>query len=432
MNNSEKTSGHALFEQARTVIPGGVNSPVRACGSVGTDPVFIARGEGSAIWDTDGRKYIDYVCSWGPLILGHAHPDVVRAVTEAARLGTSFGAPTSAEVELAELIIECLPSVEMVRLVNSGTEATMTAIRLARGLTDRPYIIKFDGCYHGHADSLLVAAGSGVATLGIPGSPGVPEDLARLTISLPYNDLEPVRQAFKNFEDKIAAVIVEPVAGNMGLVLPEEGFLQGLADLSRQHGALFILDEVITGFRLGLGGAQGLFGLDPDLTCLGKIIGGGLPVGALGGKRAIMSGLAPVGDVYQAGTLSGNPLAVAAGLATIKALKNDPAVYDRLEELSSILASGLETEANHTGLKVTGHQIGSMSCLFFNPGPVNDYAAAAKSDLDLFAAFYRKMRDRGINLAPSQFETTFVSAAHSRDDISATLAIAAEVFKELK
>lgn len=421
-----------LFNQAQEVIPGGVNSPVRACRSVGTDPLFIVKGEGARVWDADGHSYIDYVGSWGPLILGHAPTAVIKALTETASRGTSFGAPTEIEVKLARLLIECLPSLEMVRLVNSGTEATMTAIRLARGVTQRTYIIKFDGCYHGHADSVLVAAGSGVATLGIPGSPGVPEELARLTISLPYNDLNPVKETFEAFKDQIAAVIVEPVAGNMGLVLPKEEFLPGLAELTRENGALFILDEVITGFRLGLSGAQGLYNLDPDLTCLGKIIGGGLPVGAIGGKKRVMANLAPTGDVYQAGTLSGNPLAVSAGLATIETLKADPSIYDRIGKLSGQLASGLLDAAQNAGLEVCGHQIGSMSCLFFNPGPVYDYTSAAKSDQDLFAKFYRNCRESGVYLAPSPFETTFVSAAHTEADIEQTLSIAKAVFEDLR
>ena len=421
-----------LFNQAQEVIPGGVNSPVRACRSVGTDPLFIVKGEGARVWDADGQSYIDYVGSWGPLILGHAHTAVIKTLTETASQGTSFGAPTEIEVKLARLLIECLPSLEMVRLVNSGTEATMTAIRLARGVTQRSYIIKFDGCYHGHADSVLVAAGSGVATLGIPGSPGVPEDLARLTISLPYNDLNPVKETFEAFKDQIAAVIVEPVAGNMGLVPPKEEFLPGLAELTRENGALFILDEVITGFRLGLSGAQGLYNLDPDLTCLGKIIGGGLPVGAIGGKKRVMANLAPTGDVYQAGTLSGNPLAVSAGLATIETLKADPSIYDRIGKLSEQLASGLLGAAQNAGLEVCGHQIGSMSCLFFNPGPVYDYASAAKSDQDLFAKFYRNCRESGVYLAPSPFETTFVSAAHTEADIEQTLSVAKAVFEDLR
>ncbi len=421
-----------LFKQAQEVIPGGVNSPVRACRSVGTDPLFIVKGEGARVWDADGQSYIDYVGSWGPLILGHAHPAVIKALAETASRGTSFGAPTEIEVKLARLLIECLPSLEMVRLVNSGTEAAMTAIRLARGVTQRPYIIKFDGCYHGHADSVLVAAGSGVATLGIPGSPGVPEELARLTISLPYNDLSPVKETFEAFKDQVAAVIVEPIAGNMGMVPPKEEFLPGLAELTRENGALFILDEVITGFRLGLSGAQGLYNLDPDLTCLGKIIGGGLPVGAIGGKKRVMASLAPTGDVYQAGTLSGNPLAVSAGLATIEALKADPSIYDRIGKLSETLASGLLDEAQKAGLEVCGHQIGSMSCLFFNPGPVYDYASAAKSDQDMFAKYYRNCRESGIYLAPSPFETTFVSAAHTEANIEQTLSAARTVFKDLR
>jgi glutamate-1-semialdehyde 2,1-aminomutase len=420
-----------LFRRAQEVIPGGVNSPVRACRAVGTDPVFIARGQGSHIWDADGREYIDYVCSWGPLILGHAHPAVTKALEETLVNGTSFGAPTEAETLLAEMIVEALPSADMVRLVSSGTEAAMTAVRLARAATGRPCLIKFDGCYHGHADSLLIAAGSGVATLGIPGSPGIPEEVARLTLSLPYNDLAAVKEAFERLEGRIAGLIVEPVAGNMGLVLPQPGFLEGCAALAREHGALFILDEVITGFRLGFGGAQTLYGLDPDLTCLGKIIGGGLPVGAVVGKRGVMRGLAPVGDVYQAGTLSGNPLAVSAGLAVLQTLKADPGIYERIEALSKTLVSGLVEEATRAGIEVIGHRIGSMSCLFFHPGPITDYASAAHSDRERYGRAYRAFRELGVYLAPSQFETTFVSAAHTEEDIGRTLEAARRVFRDL-
>lgn len=420
-----------LFVQAQTLIPGGVNSPVRACRSVGADPLFIARGQGARIWDVDGREYLDYVCSWGPLILGHAPESVTQAVTRALASGSSFGAPTALEVRLAELLVECVPSLEMVRLVNSGTEATMSAIRLARGITGRPRIIKFDGCYHGHADSLLVAAGSGLATLGIPGSPGVPEEIAKLTLSLPFNDLKTVKEAFAKLGQEIAAVIVEPVVGNMGVVPPKDDFLPGLADLCRENGALFIMDEVITGFRLGLGGAQAYYGLDPDLTCLGKIIGGGLPVGAYGGKKKYMTRMAPEGNVYQAGTLSGNPLAMAAGIATIEALQADPGLYPRIEAMSTALAQGLLERAKHHGHQVCGNQVGSISTLFFTSGPVVDWTSAAKSDTKKYAAFYRGMRQRGVYLAPSQFEATMISTAHTPADIDRTLDAAQDVFKSL-
>jgi len=427
---NEQTS-RKLFQEALELIPGGVNSPVRACRSVGAEPLFIVRGRGSQVWDADGNAYLDYVGSWGPLILGHAHRAVTMALSESVSRGTSFGAPTALEVRLARLVVECVPSIEMVRFVNSGTEATMSAVRLARGVTGRPRIIKFDGCYHGHADSLLVAAGSGVATLGLPGSPGVPEEIARLTLSLPYNDLGPVREAFSQYPEEIAAVIVEPVAGNMGVVGPEGDFLPGLAELAKEHGALLIFDEVITGFRLGLGGAQAWYGIDPDLTCLGKIIGGGLPVGAFGGKREIMSRLAPEGDVYQAGTLSGNPLAMTAGWTTINTLKTDPSIYQRLEEMSAVLARGLVERAEKYGHQVTGNRVGSMMTLFFTPGPVKDYAGAKTSDTEKYARFYRGMRDKGIYLAPSQFEATMVSAAHSMEDIEFTLNAADQVLKSL-
>jgi glutamate-1-semialdehyde 2,1-aminomutase len=420
-----------LFEAARAIIPGGVNSPVRACRSVGADPLFITRGQGARLWDADGNEYLDFVGSWGPLILGHAHEAVLAAIAQAMSQGTSFGAPTELEIELADLLVECLPSVDMVRVVNSGTEATMSAVRLARAVTKRSRIIKFDGCYHGHADSLLVAAGSGVATLGIPGSPGVPQEIAGLTLSLPYNDLEPVREAFRAFDDQIAAIIVEPVAGNMGVVPPRQEFLPGLASLAEDNGALLIFDEVITGFRLCLGGAQARYGLDPDLTCLGKIIGGGLPVGAFGGKQEIMSQLAPEGTCYQAGTLSGNPLAMAAGKAAIETLKNDPGIYDRLEETASALAEGLLACAKKHQIPVWGNRVGSMSTLFFTPGPVTNYAEAARSDTDRYAAFYRGMREQGVYLAPSQFEATMVSAAHRSADIDRAVHAADQVFKYL-
>ncbi len=416
-----------FFEQANKVIPGGVNSPVRACKSVGADPVFINSGTGPFLIDVDGREYIDYVASWGPLILGHAHPEVIAAVQAAAENGTSFGAPTWQEVELAQLICEMIPSVEMVRLVNSGTEATMSAVRLARGYTGRKKIVKFDGCYHGHADSFLVKAGSGVATLGIPGSPGVPEEIVAHTISLPYNDLEAVEKTFAQAGDDIAAIIVEPVAGNMGVVPPKEGFLEGLREITLEHGALLIFDEVITGFRVGPSGAQGLYGVMPDLTCLGKIIGGGLPVGAYGGRAEIMKHIAPEGPVYQAGTLSGNPIAVAAGLATLKILSR-PGVYERLEELSSRLAQGLAQAAQEAGAKVTFNRVGSMMTCFFREGEVIDFASAAASDTERYGQFWREMLARGVYLAPSQFEAAFVSLAHTEEEIDHTIEAAREAF----
>ncbi len=420
-----------LFKEARVYIPGGVNSPVRACRSVEADPLFIVRGRGARIWDADDNEYLDYVGSWGPLVLGHGHAAVRKAVNEALERGASFGAPTALEIRLAKALCDCIPSMDMVRMVNSGTEATMSAIRLARGVTERPRIVKFDGCYHGHADSLLVAAGSGVATLGIPGSPGVPEEVANLTLSLPFNNLESVRDAFKRYPGELAAIIVEPVAGNMGVVPPEEGFLTGLAELAKENGALLIFDEVITCFRLGLGGAQTKYGIDPDLTCLGKIIGGGLPVGAFGGKKDIMCRLAPEGNVYQAGTLSGNPLAMAAGLATVEALREAPGFYQRIEETAAALANGLVERARANGLEVTGNRAGAMCTLFFTAGPVIDYASAATSDTQKYGQYYRGMRERGIYLAPSQFEATMISAAHSAEDVDRTLAAADEVFRSM-
>ncbi|MBX6422325.1 glutamate-1-semialdehyde 2,1-aminomutase [Thermosulfurimonas sp. F29] len=424
------TRSRSYFAEAVKVIPGGVNSPVRACRSVGADPIFFERGEGPYLVDVDGRRYIDYVASWGPLILGHAHPEVVAAVKAAAEGGTSFGAPTWAEVELARLICACVPSIEKVRLVNSGTEATMSAVRLARGYTGRKKIVKFDGCYHGHADSFLVKAGSGVATLGIPGSPGVPEEIVANTVSLPYNDLEAVKDCFSRMGREIAAVIVEPIAGNMGVVPPEPGFLEGLREITRKHGALLIFDEVITGFRVGLSGAQGLYGVEPDLTCLGKIIGGGLPVGAYGGRAEIMDHIAPEGPVYQAGTLSGNPLAVAAGLATLRILTR-PGTYERLEELSSRLFEGLFEAARAAGLRVTGNRVGSMMTLFFREGRVTNFAEAAASNTELYGAFWRAMVKRGVYLAPSQFEAAFVSLAHTEEEIERTIEAAREAFKEV-
>jgi glutamate-1-semialdehyde 2,1-aminomutase len=419
----------SLFKTAQQVIPGGVNSPVRAFRGVGGTPVFVARGEGARVVDEDGRSYIDFLGSWGPLILGHAAPPVVEAVTEAVRRGTSYGAPTGGEVEMAELIAKALPSVEMVRLVSSGTEAAMSAIRLARGATGRDVIIKFDGCYHGHADSLLVKAGSGGATFGVPDSQGVPPALAALTVALPFNDLGAVRQTFEARGAEVAAVIVEPVAGNMGVVPPAAGFLAGLRDLCTRHGALLIFDEVITGFRIAAGGAQALYGVRPDLTCLGKIIGGGLPVGAYGGRRDLMERVAPLGGVYQAGTLSGNPLAVTAGLATLRAL-TDPAVYGRLETSSARLQQGIVDAAAGAGVPVTVNRVGSMLTAFFTAGPVTDYASAKRADTKRYARYFHAMLERGVFLAPSQFEAAFVSLAHSAADIDSAGAAAAEAMRE--
>lgn len=425
----KETSDH-LFERASRYIPGGVNSPVRAGKAVGIDPLFIARADGALLWDADGNEYIDYVCSWGPMILGHSHPEVVQALEESIRLGTSYGAPTEREVEMAETIVEMVPSIEMVRMVNSGTEATMSAIRLARGYTGREKIIKFDGCYHGHADSLLVTAGSGVATLGIPGSPGVPKNLASQTISLPFNHMESLDQAFQRFGPEIAAVIVEPIPGNMGVIVPQQQFLDGLSRTTREHGSLLIFDEVISGFRVAPGGAQELFGITPDLTCLGKIIGGGLPVGAYGGKKDIMSKMAPQGDIYQAGTLSGNPLAMAAGLATLRVLRKGD-VYKELEERSNSLFSGLGGAARAAGIPSVINRVGSMGTIFFTADPVTDFETAKASDQDLFKGYYRRMLEQGIYLAPSPFEASFVSTAHSQDIIQKTIACAEKAFRDL-
>ncbi|MEW6187811.1 MAG: glutamate-1-semialdehyde 2,1-aminomutase [Thermodesulfobacteriota bacterium] len=416
-----------LFERGKKVIPGGVNSPVRAAKSVGTIPLFISRAEGSKIYDADGKAYLDYVGSWGPLILGHAHPQVVAAVRKAAEKGTSYGAPTEAEIELAERIVSLVPSIEMVRLVTSGTEATMSALRLARAYTNRPLIVKFDGCYHGHGDSFLIKAGSGIATLGIPGSPGVPEEIASLTLSLPYNDLEKVRETFKELGERIAAVIVEPVAGNMGVVLPLPGFLEGLREITTQYQSLLIFDEVITGFRVSLGGAQERFGILPDLTTLGKIIGGGLPVGAYGGRKEIMTLIAPEGPVYQAGTLSGNPLAMAAGLATLDILSRK-GIYEALEEESAFFFGRLDELARERGIPFTTTRIGSMGSLFFTSDPIRDYETVQKASTETYARFYREMRRRGVYLAPSAFEALFLSLAHSREDLEKTLDTAGEVF----
>ncbi|MBI2544692.1 MAG: glutamate-1-semialdehyde 2,1-aminomutase [Candidatus Rokubacteria bacterium] len=411
MNRSD-----SLFEAAQRLIPGGVNSPVRAFRAVGGRPFFVERGEGARIWDVDGRSYLDFLGAWGPLILGHAPAVVVEALSAAARRGTSYGAPTPREVEIAEAISQAMPSIQTLRLVSSGTEAAMSAIRLARGATGRDVIIKFEGCYHGHADSLLVKAGSGGATFSVPDSAGVPASLAALTLTVDFNDLEAVEIAFRDHRDKVAAVIVEPVAGNMGVVPPAPAFLEGLRDLCTHYGALLIFDEVITGFRVAYGGAQSLYGVIPDLTCLGKIIGGGLPVGAYGGRRDLMEHVAPLGGVYQAGTLSGNPLAVAAGLATLRALK-DAGVYQRLETLGARLQAGLETASRAAGVPATVNRVGSMLTLFFTEGPVTDFASAKRSDTGRYAKFFHAMLARGVFLAASQFEAAFVSLAHSEADI---------------
>ena len=419
-----------LFEKAKEYIPGGVNSPVRAGQAVGIDPPFISKANGCVIWDVDGNEYIDYVCAWGPMILGHAHPEIVNALEERVKLGTSYGAPTELEVEMAGIIVEMVPSIEMVRMVNSGTEATMSAIRLARGYADRKKIIKFDGCYHGHADSLLVSAGSGLATLGIPGSPGVPQDLARHTISLPFNDLENVSQAFNKFGPEIAAVIVEPIPGNMGVINPDQAFLKGLRELTKEYGALLIFDEVISGFRVALGGAQELYNIMPDITCLGKIIGGGLPVGAYGGKREIMTRMAPQGDVYQAGTLSGNPLAMAAGVATLKILK-EKSPYDELDKLGDMLFSGLKRVADAAGVNLVINRVGSMGSFFFTDEPVTDFETAKASDENQFKKYFRSMLDQGIYFAPSPYEATFLSTAHKEETVRKTIECASIALKNL-
>jgi glutamate-1-semialdehyde 2,1-aminomutase len=413
----------ALFARGKRVIPGGVNSPVRAFGAVGGTPRFIERGEGCRVFDVDGNAYIDYVGSWGPLILGHADPGVLRAAGEAMERGTSFGAPTQREVELAELLCEALPGMEMVRLVNSGTEATMSALRLARAATGRSRILKFEGCYHGHADALLVGAGSGVATLGIPGSPGVPEAFTELTIQAPYNDPAALAGAFERWGEEIACVIVEPVAGNMGCVPPLPGFLEELRSQCNRYGALLIFDEVMTGFRVAWGGAQRLYGVQPDLTCLGKVVGGGFPAAAYGGRRQLMQQLAPEGPVYQAGTLSGNPLAVAAGLATLRRLA-ECGTYEELGALTQRLTRGLAERAAAAGLGFSTAAVGGMFGFFFHPGPVRCFEDAKKADEGRFRDFFAAMLEAGVYLAPSPYEAGFVSLAHGRGEVDATLAAA--------
>jgi len=419
-----------LYTRAKKVIPGGVNSPVRACKSVGCDPLFVSSAKGCTVTDVDGNSYIDFVGSWGPMILGHAHPDVLDAIKNTAPLGTSFGAPTPLEVELAELVCDSVPSLEKVRFVNSGTEATMSAIRLARGFTGRNMVVKFDGCYHGHADSFLIKAGSGVITLGIPGSPGVPEDIVKNTLSIPYNNVEELEKTLRAKAEEIACVIVEPVAGNMGVVVPEMEFLKTLRSLTAELGIVLIFDEVITGFRLALGGAQERFGITPDLTCLGKIIGGGLPVGAYGGRQKIMDQIAPDGPVYQAGTLSGNPLAMAAGLAMLKVVRQ-PNFYADLEEKSDWFAGELARIAGAADVPTVLNRIGSMMTCFFTGEAVTDFTSAMKADTERYGLHFRQMLEGGVWLAPSQFEAAFVSDAHDRTHLEKALKVTESSFKKL-
>ena len=422
---------HTLFVKAQQLIPGGVNSPVRACKSVGCEPLFVKRAAGSKIHDVDGNEFLDFVCSWGPMILGHNHPAVVAAIEKTLQDGTSFGAPCPLEIELAELVIKALPSVEKVRFVSSGTEATMSAVRLARGYTGRKVVVKFDGCYHGHADSFLVKAGSGVITLGIPGSPGVPEDIVRNTVSIPYNNQEILEKTLRDEKLDIACVIIEPVAGNMGVVAPRPGFLQKLRALTTELGIVLIFDEVITGLRLALGGAQEYFGVMPDLTCLGKIIGGGLPVGAYGGKKEIMDNIAPDGPVYQAGTLSGNPLAMAAGVATMQQLSKLD-FYDDLEKKAATFADKLaEIAEKYLPGQTTLNRVGSMMTTFFTPGPVTDFESAMAADTEKYGAHFRQMLSQGVWLAPSQFEAAFISAAQSQADLDLALDKTEWSFKKL-
>jgi glutamate-1-semialdehyde 2,1-aminomutase len=413
------------FRRALEVTPGGVNSPVRAFSAVGGEPFFVARGEGARVWDVDGNEFLDYVLSWGPLVFGHAHPALVEAVRDAALRGTSYGAPTPAEVELAELVRDFVPSMERVRFVNSGTEATMSAVRLARGFTGRSMILKFEGCYHGHGDSFLVKAGSGIATLGLPNSPGVPEELSRLTLTAPFNDAEAVAEAFRSYPGRIAAVIIEPVVGNAGFLAPVDGFLAELRRITEADGALLIFDEVMTGFRVAPGGAQERFGVRPDLTTLGKVIGGGLPVGAYGGRRDVMQHVAPVGPVYQAGTLSGNPLAMAAGMAQLRLLREqDP--YEQLERRTARLVEGLLANAAEAGVPATGGHFGSMWGTFFAEGPVRDFADARRTDVALFRRYFHECLERGVFFAPSAFEAGFLSTAHTESDVEETIGRARE------
>ncbi|OCA86554.1 glutamate-1-semialdehyde 2,1-aminomutase [Pradoshia sp. D12] len=418
------------FQESINLLPGGVNSPVRAFKSVNMDPIFMERGKGSKIYDIDGNEYIDYVLSWGPLILGHANDRVVEAIKKVAETGTSFGAPTLMENKLAQLVIDRVPSIEMIRMVSSGTEATMSALRLARGYTGRDKILKFEGCYHGHGDSLLIKAGSGVATLGLPDSPGVPEGVARNTITVPYNDLESVKLAFDQYGEDIAAVIVEPVAGNMGVVPPLPGFLQGLREITENHGSLLVFDEVMTGFRVDYQCAQGHFDVTPDLTCLGKVIGGGLPVGAFGGKKEIMSQIAPSGSIYQAGTLSGNPIAMTAGYETLIQLNED--TYKEFTKKADLLEAGFKEAAETYQVPLTCNRAGSMIGFFFTNEQVKDYESAKQSDLQFFANYYKEMAENGVFLPPSQFEGIFLSVEHSNEDIQKTIQAAQKAFKAIK
>jgi len=419
-----------LFKKAKKLIPGGVNSPVRAFKSVGGEPLFIKKASGSKIYDADGNEYIDYVGSWGPMIVGHSNPKVVSALKKAIVNGTSYGAPTESEVQLAEMVIKAFPSIEMVRMVNSGTEATMSAIRLARAYTNRNKVIKFEGCYHGHVDSLLVKAGSGAATLGLPDSPGVPPDFAKNTITIPFNDIERVKDVLEKEGEKIACIILEPVIGNIGVVPPKNGFLQGLREVTKKYGIVLIFDEVMTGFRVAYGGTQELYNIKADLTCLGKIIGGGLPVGAYGGKREIMEMVAPAGPVYQAGTLSGNPLAMTAGIETLKILSKS-GIYKKLDKISEKLCKGMEDGARESGIPVYSTRVGSMFSMFFTDKEVIDYTTAKTSDINRFSKYFSLMLKGGIYLAPSQFEAGFVSLAHSDSDIDRTIEVSRKTLKKL-
>jgi len=432
VTKADRIVSRALQQRAERFFPGGVNSPVRAFRAVGGDPPFIERAEGAYLYDADGNKYIDYFGSWGPMILGHAFPPVVEAIERAARNSASFGASTAAESDLAERISASYPAIEKMRFVSSGTEATMSAIRLARAATGRKIIVKFEGCYHGHADGLLVKAGSGVATFGIPGSAGVPEEIAKLTLALPYNDLAAVEEAFAAHTDAIAAIIVEPVVGNAGCIIPAQGYLEGLRALTAQNGALLIIDEVMTGFRVTIGGACQLYKLDPDMVTLGKIVGGGLPVGVFGGKRKFMDQLAPLGPVYQAGTLSGNPLAMAAGIATVSYLQDhEREVYSRIDETARAVFDGVAAEAAKAGVELTTNRVGSMGTWFFTPGPVTNYERAARSDTAAFGRFHRAMLDQGVWLPPSQFEAAFISFAHGDAEVQATIAAARNAFQSV-